>query len=107
MPQEHQEPSVRGAAVIIDSTDVLKFVAEVEKFMARSSPEDDKEKEEKEGEKEGEGEGEGERKEEEEEEEWDIVHLQGGDVAYQTIGAEAVQRRDGLEDPFEHIMKRV
>lgn len=81
VPEEHPEASLRGAAVIIDSTEVLAFIAGVEKIMAG----------------------------EEEEEEGgatDIVYLEGGEVAYKTIGVEAVANKDEHKDPFEHIMKR-
>lgn len=35
----------------------------------------------------------------------DIVHLKGGEIAYETIGVEAVAEKDKYEDPFENIMK--
>lgn len=79
VPPEHPDESLQGTAVIIDSVDVLSFVGSVERAIDGGETNDTLD---------------------------NIVHLRGGDVAYQTIGVQAVAEKDAYKDPFENIMKR-
>lgn len=76
VPQEHPESFLRGAAVIIESPDILDFIKSVERVMTGENEVSD-----------------------------DVVHLTGGEIAYRTIGVQAVEEKDKYKDPFENIMK--
>mmetsp|Transcript_24772 Transcript_24772/g.41903 ORF Transcript_24772/g.41903 Transcript_24772/m.41903 type:complete len:331 (-) Transcript_24772:234-1226(-) len=79
VPPEHPDAALQGTAVIIDSIDIMTFVENVERVIEGSETKDILDS---------------------------VVHLRGGEVAYQTIGVQAVAEKDSFEDPFENIMKR-
>ena len=77
VPGDNPTRRLRGKAVIIDSPDLLQFIDNVERAMANGDECEN------------------------------VVYLQGGDIAYNTIGVEATARKDEMKDPFENVMRNI